>query len=781
MLTARIPDAGTTCCGLLVATVLMASLAIGAQGAQAAQPCKNESIRATQSATFLPDCRAYEMVSPGSNPLLSTSGGPGPERASLNGEGIAYFSRYPAEGVNRSGDYYLATRGEHGWSIEETAPQDSPGAADLFACEQGLYFSPELSAYELSDGWSTEIEGGSGPAEKTYCQSSEEQLAPGTPRGYGNVFVREGFTQPYQLVNVTPATVSPSNARFEDASPDLSHVLFREAASLTPEAPPGVDLYEWAGGAVRLVTFTPGGEPAGGTLADGGSLIGATEGVYNGHGSALASITHAVSTDGEDVFFYMQQEGNVDLYLREHAMQPQSATAGTAVNGEQCTEPGKACTIEIDVTHGSGASGGGVFWDASENASRVFFTDESKLTAGSGSRKGEPDLYEYDVETGALTDLTPEPASGETPDAAGFSGASPEGSYLYFVANSILTGTQTNSDGQEAKRFEPNLYLDHEGTLTFIATLSATSDTDSHVWQEAFNGKETNSGELTAHLSSNGQYLAFSSVESLTGYENEGYSEIYLYGAAANKLVCVSCGRGAERPVGYTELPYPMRFTEKPGGTPVYLSRNVLNDGRVFFTTPNSLVPQDVNGVDDVYEYENGQPHLISTGTSTGGSSFYDAGESGRDVFFVTAQGLVSSDKDNNDTLYDAREGGGFPPAPGEEPVAPECEAEACRPPASEAPAEFSVASSVFSGPGDAVPPPNEAKQPPPEEKKEAKKALTRAQKLARALKACAKRPKRLRKRCRAAARRRFGAAHKATTGRTGHRKTVHGGKGGRR
>ncbi len=98
---------------------------------------------------------------------------------------------------------------------------------------------------------------------------------------------------------------------------------------------------------------------------------------------------------------------------------------------------------------------------------------------------------------------------------------------------------------------------------------------------------------------------------------------------------------------------------------------------------------QDVNGVDDVYEYEKGQVHLISTGTSTGGSSFYDAGESGRDVFFVTAQGLVASDKDGNDTLYDAREGGGFPPGPGEEAVAPECEAEACRPPASEAPAEI--------------------------------------------------------------------------------------------
>ncbi len=236
---------------ILAALALAAALAVPVDTATAAVPCANEAIRVIQSATFLPDCRAYEIVSPGSNPLLATNGVPGPERASVNGEGIAYFSRYPAEGVNRSGYYYLATRGEHGWSIEEMAPQDSPGAADLFACEQGLYFSPELSAYELSDGWNTEGEGGSNPADKSYCASSEEQLAPGVPQGYGNVFVREGLTQPYQLVNVTPPTAIPANAQFEDADSDLSHVMFREDAQLTPEAPAGYNLYEWSGGTVQ--------------------------------------------------------------------------------------------------------------------------------------------------------------------------------------------------------------------------------------------------------------------------------------------------------------------------------------------------------------------------------------------------------------------------------------------------------------------------------------------------------------------------------------------------
>jgi hypothetical protein len=36
----------------------------GAQGAQAAEPCSNEAVRAEQPSSFLPECRAYELVSP---------------------------------------------------------------------------------------------------------------------------------------------------------------------------------------------------------------------------------------------------------------------------------------------------------------------------------------------------------------------------------------------------------------------------------------------------------------------------------------------------------------------------------------------------------------------------------------------------------------------------------------------------------------------------------------------------------------------------------------------
>ncbi|HEY7934023.1 MAG TPA: hypothetical protein VID48_09370 [Solirubrobacteraceae bacterium] len=58
-----------------------------------------------------------------------------------------------------------------------------------------------------------------------------------------------------------------------------------------------------------------------------------------------------------------------------------------------------------------------------------------------------------------------------------------------------------------------------------------------------------------------------------------------------------------------------------PGGSDyglnaaTYRSR-VLSEGgkRVFFNSNDCLVPEDSNGTQDVYVYEDGKPHLISSG-----------------------------------------------------------------------------------------------------------------------------------------------------------------------
>jgi len=169
------------------------------------------------------------------------------------------------------------------------------------------------------------------------------------------------------------------------------------------------------------------------------------------------------------------------------------------------------------------------------------------------------------------------------------------------------------------------------------------------------------------------------------------------------------------------------------------------NGDQVFFDTPEALVPQDVNGVRDVYEWKEGNVHLISSGTNSHPSFFLDSSESGSDVFFATAAGLVPSDTDGGYDVYDARIGGGFP----QEPTPSECVTECQGPPVS-SPSFVNPASAAFSGVGNLTPP-TTAVTP---KKKTA--AQIRAEKLARALKACKKESKAKRKSCEAAARKRY-------------------------
>ena len=139
-------------------------------------------------------------------------------------------------------------------------------------------------------------------------------------------------------------------------------------------------------------------------------------------------------------------------------------------------------TVQIDEKQGgSGPSGGGSFKAATSDGSKVFFLDESKLTADSTAAAGEPDLYECALPEGAskceLTDLTVA-AAGEHADVLRVTplGAH-DSSYVYFVAEGVLASNTrefTNSEGKTvvegAEAGKENLYLWNGEKTTFIAT-----------------------------------------------------------------------------------------------------------------------------------------------------------------------------------------------------------------------------------------------------------------------------------------------------------------------
>ncbi len=460
--------------------------------------CPNETVRSGLSAG-LPECRAYELVTPpgksSAQPDTRTEtinneeeqnayyGGLVNNLAADDGDRFAYESAEVMPGAQSAGLEFLATRGPNGWSSEDALPlRPYTGNRCTFPVAtqtEVLTYSPNLAQALVLDNSTT-----SGTYSSEFsptCRSETVELVSNEPFEQ-NLLAHDNEDGTYQLVNLTPASADPEPAIFAAASADLNVVVFSERAKLTPEAVSGaVNLYEWREGAVHLLKLElPSGAPVDGTVVK-------------------------LSAEGSDLFF----TANGNLYVR--------------VDGER--------TVQLDEARGgSGPGGGGELAAVSADGTQVFFTADATAgltgdtVAGSGTN-----LYRYDTSTGQLSDLTP------VDDAkAELIGSSEDGSYVYFTSEGVQSGSQTNQSGETAQPGQPNLYLDHEGTITFVI--------DAKLMTPSTGGKRD-------EIAQNGAFLAFSSTKSLTGYDNNGYYEIYLYSAAANRFECASCDPSGEAPM----------------------------------------------------------------------------------------------------------------------------------------------------------------------------------------------------------------------------------------
>jgi hypothetical protein len=672
--------------------------------------CPNQKFR-TGLSSALPDCRAFEMVSP-----LDKNGGNAVElglvplrsqidRSATDGSRFTFSSRWAfagaaaAPGLNQ----YVASRDARwGWSTTSVSPpRENVQPVGSSTSRGELYFRGFSD--DLCSSWLT---ANTGPV-----------LAPGGVPGYINLYKQEGCDADNYTALTTVQPQGQSAGEYEPelqgTSDDGNCAVFRANGKLTNNGgrnPIAYQLYESCGAQTRLVSVLPSGQPS-----NQQASAGTASGQLN-HRGKEQNVLGAVSSTGSTVY-WTDAEGSRgtgaqgDLYVRINAGEAQSHMVGG-----DCTQPTKACTDPVSALVSSGPA---EFWAASPDGSSALFSTGVITEAG-----GEGDLYIYERADGAATKIAAR--------ALGVVGASADLSRVYFISRGALA-TRKSSEGAEAIEGEPNLYLYNaaatqpQDRVTFIGALS-----EADVPNQSTLGGPAALLPLVrlSRVSEDGDQALFMSAARLTGYDNrdlvsgEPDAEVFFYDARGETLSCISCNPTGARPQGAvmerahgTSL---WASAQIPGWTTqLYASHLISMDGsHVFFESYERLVPRDANGRKDVYEWEaaansrnceatgaetyvsqtGGCLSLVSSGMSSQDSQFLDASPSGADVFFATGTSLLPQDPGLVD-VYDAREGGGYPSP---DPSATPCEGESCQRPLA-APAPVSPSSSSYRGAGNAV------------------------------------------------------------------------------
>jgi hypothetical protein len=585
------------------------------------QNCPNAQLREENRSSELPDCRAYEMVSPpDKNGNDAAAGDLRAHIAAADGDSVSFetFGALPGSQSATALNQNLSRRTNSGWVTLPISPPQKP--APLPDQVFFTFFSPDLDKAVVA------MRGA------TVSGADPDSL---------NLYLRDNTDDTYTRLSVgSPGDTDVTRYDFAGASADMERIVFESADPLTPDSPPGFNLYEWFEGQVRLAGVLPNDEPTA---------------VFPLGGTKVLSIDNLVSDDGSRIVFQTPNEapGGSQIYLRE--------------NGERTVQ---VSASERDVPDPTGGSVR--FWGASADGSQIFFTSSKALT--NDAKIGDVALYRYDVAGDFLENLTVSPSRVDVSgaDDKGVVGISENGSHVYFATDSTVVPGE-GDDG------EPHIYLRHDGDVRLVATSSPGS---------------VNENSKFARVTADGRYLVFQSERQLTSYDNtdavtgERVVEVYLYDAVEDRMVCASCKPSGTRPKG------PARLPGSPTNAPRNKPRSVSDDGRVFFDSSDALVADDGNGRRDVYAYQGGHLTLISPGSGSDNANFVDASSDGADVFFVTRQQLVAADRDENLDVYDARVGGGFPQPAGTDRA---CEGDECQGQARPAPAATIPGSAAIS------------------------------------------------------------------------------------
>jgi hypothetical protein len=747
--------------GPWVALALVLVALLVPEAAFAEKGCPNEALRKELGALALPECRAYELVSPPYKEgweavprLVSVDG------SRVIGDSFGVFAaaendQGQVSGDVIGGDAYLFTRNEAtGWTTTSLNPPASRFPGPNYEGEAIARFvaaSDDLGRTL----WRMQPSGGETGLYLEPAPGVFEPVGRGFAEGEGRREVLLGLHS------------------FVGASGDLSHVLF--TTSMAQPLSRSGSLYEYVTSGAHASTT-----PVAVAVDAGGVPLGECGAVLGGATSAkpykYVSKYNAVAENGARVFFTVLHEAEVEVNgipTQCEAIQPsvnevyaRVETASGSSTTVAISEPTTGATGDCEACKEEGQLKSAEFQGASADGARVFFTTAQELLPGSQGSS----LYEYDFLGEAHNKVRL-----LAPEVLGVTRVSRDGSHVYFVSSAALS---SSSNGQpsgffpEAQAGADNLYVydTTTGVTSFVVMLCASGNLSGTVADVNCHGSDAQlwrfKDERAAQASvcppewttcEDGRFLVFESNGDLTEDDESTVEQLFRYDAQSHTLVRVSIGQGGPNNDGNLgdaalapHIPAPnYEASDEPTQEASVLS--VTGDGAVTFESADGLAPGASVGVNNVYEYRDGNPYLISAAraeaTSESGANTQLAAvdATGRDVFFSSLDRLVGQDVDNQRDVYDARVDGGFPP-----PIPVAGCGTACQGPPGSAPSFPAALSAAIPG-GENLQPVAPSARPKP---------LTRRQRLARALKECRVRHHRRkpRARCKARARRRYGA-----------------------
>ncbi len=561
--------------------------------------CPNEERRAEQGIMGLPECRAYEMVSPldknGSNVVATGR----MIESSLIGDRVVYPTSAGFGETTGSGNaglvQNLAVRKEDGgWESHGITPTPNwEGLPSISLIE----FSADLrhaivAGYDLP-GQTDDIPN----AFNNYLEDTETRAL-------------ETMTTPLGSGPISPTALAAS---VRGTSEDLNVVTFETKANLLPTVT-GTQpkLYAWEEGVLKVAGVMPDGTlPANGSQAVNGTTAVANRG--------------AISRDGSRVMFSAIPEGSSEpqLYLRRNG-----ETTAWVSEPEKEGAPSQPSSVK--------------FWGMKPDGKKVLFSTEDQLTSEDPGGEGTA-LYMY-------TD-GPHPESESNlkfimRGAGSFTGMSDSGNSFYFFAESSPGFPQAGT------------YLWDEGTIHFVAAMESPLTVYAAGVGASGQVNVSPDGRTLAFVTS--QSVNGGPVGLEEGSER---LSLYVYDEANETFACASCMPTGQTSVSSAQIEpaaayafaYPYMELR-----PRFLSSD---GQRLFFGTADPLVAQDTNGVEDVYEYDipTKQLSLLSTGTGSAGAWLATMDAEAKNVFIATSQSLLPVDTDTLVDLYDVRVDGGFP------------------------------------------------------------------------------------------------------------------------